>query len=90
MQKCLFFDAEQMMQEERGIVAPLGMQNSDEVLAGTDPLSQDAGAEHTIRYFYDDDDRLISANSGEGNASSGTLLSPSGNELRTTAIGMAY
>ena len=33
MQKCLFFDAEQMMQEECGIVAPLGMQNSDEVFA---------------------------------------------------------
>ena len=64
-----------------------GYLDGEEVLAGTDPLSQDAGAEHTIRYFYDDDDRLISANSGEGNASSGTLLSPSGNELRTTAIG---
>ena len=67
-----------------------GYLDGEEVLAGTDPLSQDAGAEHTIRYFYDDDDRLISANSGEGNASSGTLLSPSGNELRTTAIGMSY
>ena len=33
MQECMFFDAEQMMQEKRGIVAPLGMQNSDEVFA---------------------------------------------------------
>ena len=33
MQECIFFDADQMIQERRGIVAPLGMQNSDEVFA---------------------------------------------------------
>ena len=33
MQECIFFDAEQMMPDKRGIVAPSGMKNSDAVFA---------------------------------------------------------
>ena len=33
MQECMLFDAEHMIQEKRGIVAPLGMQSSDEIFA---------------------------------------------------------
>lgn len=64
-----------------------GYFDGEEAMAGTNPHSQNVGAANSIRYFYDDDDRLISANAGSGGASSGTILSPSGNGVRLTALG---
>lgn len=37
-----------------------GYDDDEELLAGLDPLSGDSGAQRSIRYYHDDDDRLMS------------------------------
>ena len=64
-----------------------GYLDGEEVLAGTNPLVHDIGADGTIRYFYDDDDRLVAAHAGVAETSSSTALSPAGNEIRVALLG---
>jgi hypothetical protein len=64
-----------------------GYLDGEEVLAGTNPLVHDIGADGTIRYFYDDDDRLVAAHAGVAETSSSTALSPAGNEISVALLG---
>jgi len=83
--------------EELSFVPPLdplsadtdgdGYLDGEEIFAGTSPLSYNEGAGMTIRYYYDDDGRLISSCVGSGRACSGQSPSPSGNALRTVILG---
>lgn len=59
-----------------------GYLDGEEVLAGTAPGIYDSGASTTIRYYYDGDDRLIGAYSGELDASSSISFTPVGNPER--------
>jgi len=59
-----------------------GYIDGEEIMAGTSPLSYDSGAGATIRYCYDDDDRLVGAYSGIAQAASSSSLTPAGNLLR--------
>ena len=63
-----------------------GYLDGEEALSGTNPHAQDAGAANTIRYFYDDDDRLVLVGAGAGGAASGAALSPAGNGVRTSIL----
>ena len=56
-----------------------GYPDDEEVAASTNPLSPNAGASGSIRYFYDDDDRLVAAYVGAGGGASVTSWTPSGN-----------
>ena len=63
-----------------------GISDEEEILAGTDPFVAAPPQEQerngkTIRYFYDDDDRLIGTYIGNGGEKSTTVLSPAGNPL---------
>lgn len=63
-----------------------GISDEEEILAGTDPFVAAPTQEQeqngtTIRYFYDDDDRLIGTYIGNGGDKSTTVLSPAGNPL---------
>ena len=61
-----------------------GYMDGEEMMSGTSPyLYNNAGA--TIRYYYDDDDRLVGAYSGHDQASSSTSFTPAGNPLRQVA-----
>lgn len=77
---------------ELGCVPPLnplsadtdgdGFIDSEELIVGMNPLTHDNGAELTIRYHYDDDDRLTGVHSGIAQASSVISLTPAGNSVR--------
>ena len=56
-----------------------GYPDDEEIAAQTDPLSPNAGASGSIRYFYDDDDRLVSVYVGLDGGASTTHWSSSGN-----------
>ena len=56
-----------------------GYPDDEEITAQTDPLSPNAGASGSIRYFYDDDDRLVSVYVGLDGGASTTHWSSSGN-----------
>lgn len=43
-----------------------GYDDDEELIAGGDPLLPDSGAEGSVRYYYDDDDRLTAAHVGGG------------------------
>ena len=58
-----------------------GYDDDEEGLAGTDPLFANAGSDSTIRYFYDDDNRLVGTYAGSSNGASSTVLSGAGNPL---------
>ena len=60
-----------------------GFDDDEEVLTGKDPTSPDDGAQSTIRYLYDEDDRLVATFVGKGEGSQTTVVSPAGN-VRTT------
>ena len=64
-----------------------GYLDGEEVLSGTNPLSPDIGAVGTIRYYYDEDGRLMESHAGAAEASSRVELSPAGNELKATLCG---
>ncbi len=66
-----------------------GYLDGEEVLSGTNPLSPDMGAGGTIRYYYDEDDRLLESHAGAAEASSRAEMSPAGNELKATLSGSA-
>lgn len=78
--------------EEQSFVPPLdplsadtdgdGFIDSEELIVGMNPLTHDNGAELTIRYHYDDDDRLTGVHSGIAQASSVISLTPAGNSVR--------
>lgn len=59
-----------------------GYTDGEEILADTSPLSYNGGAGMTIRYFYDDDDRLTGAFAGSAQSSSCATLSSAGNPVR--------
>ena len=66
-----------------------GIDDEEKVLAGVDPRVPATAAElettrATIRYYYDDDDRLIGTYIGTGGANVTTKLSPAGNPLTIT------
>ena len=63
-----------------------GYVDGEEILAGTSPVSHDNGADTTIRYYYDTDDRLTGSYSGSIQASSASVLSPAGNQTRQTSL----
>lgn len=61
-----------------------GISDVEKMAAGTDPRvpaspAQSAAAARSIRYTYDDDDRLTGTWFGRGGASTTTVLSPAGN-----------
>lgn len=56
-----------------------GYPDDEEIAAQTDPLSPNVGASGSIRYFYDDDDRLVSVYVGLDGGASTTHWSSSGN-----------
>ena len=65
-----------------------GIEDSEEILAGTDPKTPFSATEQnalhqTIRYYYDDDDRLIGTHFGVGGNVISTTLSPVGNPVKT-------
>lgn len=67
-----------------------GYIDGEEVNAGTDPLSPDGGAAATIRYCYDEDDRLTIVCVGHAQCSSVSVLSRSGNPVRQSASGISH
>lgn len=58
-----------------------GYDDDEEGLAGTDPLVADAGSGSTVRYFYDDDDRLVGSYAGSSGCAACAALSAAGNPL---------
>lgn len=56
-----------------------GYADGEEVKAGLNPHLYDNGATQTIRYYYDDDDRLVGAYSGFLQSTSSMSLTPAGN-----------
>ena len=60
-----------------------GYPDDEEVCASTDPLSPNAGAAGSIRFFYDDDDRLAAAYVGSEGGAAATRWSPSGDAAAT-------
>ena len=66
-----------------------GYPDDEEIAASTNPLSPNPGAAATIRYFYDDDDRLVAAHTGTGGGSSVTGWSPSGDPVDVSERGTA-
>lgn len=57
-----------------------GYDDVEEILSGTNPLVPEPAAGSTIRYVYDDDDRLIGTFQGDKGAGIVTELSPAGNQ----------
>ena len=64
-----------------------GYPDDEEIAAQTDPLSPNAGASGSIRYFYDDDDRLVAAYVGTGGEASITGWSSSGDPAAVSERG---
>ena len=62
-----------------------GYVDGEEMMSGTSPYLYNNGAGAAIRYYYDDDDRLVGAYSGHDQASSSTSFTPAGNPLRQVA-----
>ena len=62
-----------------------GYMDGEEMMSGTSPYLYNNGAGAAIRYYYDDDDRLVGAYSGHDQASSSTSFTPAGNPLRQVA-----
>lgn len=61
-----------------------GISDAEKIATGTDPRvpaspAQSTAASRSIRYIYDDDDRLTGTWFGRGGASTTTVLSPAGN-----------
>ena len=65
-----------------------GYPDDEEIAAQTDPLSPNAGASGSIRYFYDDDDRLAAAYVGTGGKASITGWTPSGDPADSLERGL--
>ena len=62
-----------------------GYPDGEETLSGSNPLLPDDGAGTSVRYYYDEDDRLTTVCAGTMQATSVTVLSPSGNPTRETS-----
>lgn len=81
--------------EELSFVPPLnplsadtdgdGYFDGEEVYDGMSPASYNGGSGMTIRYYYDNDDRLTGAFAGSAQRASSATLSPAGNPLRQTS-----
>lgn len=56
-----------------------GYCDGEEVLSGQDPRVPHPDAACSIRYYYDDDDRLIASHAGRNEAGGSCTLSPTGN-----------
>jgi parallel beta-helix repeat protein len=56
-----------------------GYADEEEIANGQNPIVPTPGADRTIRYVYDDDDRLKSTYFGKGTGKIRTTLSPAGN-----------
>jgi hypothetical protein len=56
-----------------------GYDDDEEILSGMNPSVPDPGAAASVRYQYDDDDRLTAAFSGAGLGASASALTPAGN-----------
>jgi len=56
-----------------------GFDDDEELASGSDPKAFTSGASATIRYCYDDDDRLTAAYSGAGQGAAAVALTPAGN-----------
>ena len=59
-----------------------GYLDGEEAVWGMNPLSPDGGAGTTIRYVYDEDDRLAAVCSGAEGTASVSAFSPAGNPTR--------
>lgn len=59
-----------------------GYSDGEEMIVRTDPSSWNPGAAMTIRYSYDDDDRLLSAYAGECESVTAVEFSGAGNGIR--------
>lgn len=62
-----------------------GYSDGEEMIARTDPSSWNPGAAMTIRYSYDDDDRLLSAYAGECESATLVEFSRAGNGIRLSS-----
>ena len=60
-----------------------GMSDEEEVLSGCNPLVPGLPVGATIRYFRDDDDRLVGAFPGASPAAAGVRWSPAGDPVRS-------
>jgi len=56
-----------------------GFEDDEELASGSDPTAFTSGASATIRYAYDDDDRLTATYSGAGQGAAKVALTPAGN-----------
>ena len=56
-----------------------GFDDDEELASGSDPTAFTSGASATIRYVYDDDDRLTATYSGSGQGAATVALTPAGN-----------
>lgn len=56
-----------------------GFDDDEELVSGSDPKAFTPGASATIRYIYDDDDRLTATYSGAGQGAATIILTPAGN-----------
>lgn len=56
-----------------------GFEDDEEIRAGMNPSIQNNGAGTTIRYYYDDDDRLTGSYSGAKQGAATATLTPVGN-----------
>ena len=56
-----------------------GFDDDEELASGSDPTAFTSGAGATIRYVYDDDDRLTATYSGYGQGAATVSLTPAGN-----------
>lgn len=66
-----------------------GYTDGEEAASGTNPLSPNGGAGMTIRYCYDEDDRLAVVCAGAAGATSVSALSPAGNPTRQASEGIS-
>ena len=56
-----------------------GYDDDEELISGQSPLEFTEGAERTVRYFYDEDGRLIGTYTGNSQGASTSSMSPAGN-----------
>lgn len=59
-----------------------GYDDDEELRVGSNPKVKDVGSSNTIRYYYDDDDRLLGTYMGSSAGGLSSTLSPAGNATR--------
>lgn len=59
-----------------------GYSDDEELLAGTDPTTANPGAHDSIRYYYDEDDRLTGGYLGADAGATTATLTPAGNPVK--------